>query len=52
LGSVISFFGIKGAFFFCVFPENDKTNQRHFFQNLRENTCLLQSELKSNAPGL
>jgi len=44
--SVTSFFGIKVR----VFLENDKTDLRQFFfQGLRENTCLLQLALKSNA---
>jgi len=47
----MSFFGIKGAFF-CVFLENDKTDLRHFFHGLRENACLLQPAMKSNAIGL
>jgi len=44
---VTSFFGIKGAFF-------SKTTKRtpNFFQDLEENTCLLQPALKSTAPSL
>jgi len=34
---------------FCDFLENDAPN---FFQALGENTCLLQSALKSNVLGL
>jgi len=47
-----SFFGIKVCGF-CVFLENDDMNLRQIlFQSLEENTCLLQSALKSIAPGL
>jgi len=50
-GSVMSFFGIKGAFF--AFFSNDKKDLRQiFFQDLRENACSLQPALKSSALGL
>jgi len=46
----MSFFGIK----VCIFLENDKQDASvpNFFQDLGENTCSLQPELKSNALGL
>jgi len=48
----MSFFGIKLCVF-CGSHENDKTDIRQIvFQDLGENTCLLQPALKSSAPGL
>jgi len=48
----MSFFEMKVCVF-CVLLENDKTDLRQFFfHDLGENTCSLQSALKSNAPGL
>jgi len=46
-----SFFGIK-VYVFAFFWKTTRRICAKFFQGLEENTCLLQSALKSNAPGL
>jgi len=48
---VTSVFGIKGAFLRFSRKRQNKSVP-NFFQGLGENTCSLQSALKSNAPGL
>jgi len=48
---VTSFFGIKGAFF-AFFRKRQDGSAPNFIQGLEENTCSLQPELKSSAPGL
>jgi len=45
---VTSFFGIKAA----LSRKRQDESASNFFQGLGENTCSLQSALKSNAPDL
>jgi len=47
----MSFFGIKGTFLHFSRKQQDGFVPI-FFSALRENTCLLEPALKSNAPGL
>jgi len=47
----MSFFGIKVCIF-AFFKNNKADLHQNIFQDLGENTRLLQPALKSNAPGL